>query len=116
MANIRGLSYPLQIVNGGLKTSTDLDLIRESIYSVIDTIPSERVLQYVYGTPNLIFDAVPSFSVTLEIIRQALQTQIPDVSSFEVTGDIDEEGIGTVQINWTIDDLPQVPIQYQLTI
>lgn len=116
MPNTRGLTYPLQIVNGGLKTSTDIDLLREAIYSVLETVPSERVMQYTYGTPQLVFDAISSFNVVLEIIRQALETQIPEVSRFEVLGDIDDEGVGRVTINWAVGELPQVPIQYQLTI
>lgn len=116
LANIRGLSYPLRLINGGLAVSTDLNLIKESIFSVLETIPSERVMQYPYGTPHLVFDTVPTFGVVLEIIRQALETQIPEVTRFEILGDIDEEGVGRVTINWEVDSLPQVPIQYQLTI
>lgn len=116
LANIRGLSYPLRLINGGLAVSTDLDLIKESIFSVLETIPSERVMQYTYGTPHLVFDSVPSFGVVLETIRQALESQIPEVDRFDISGNIDEDGIGRVEILWTVNDLPQVPIQYQLTI
>lgn len=116
IANIRGLSYPLRLINGGLATSTDLDLIKESIFSVLETIPSERVMQYTYGTPHLVFDAVRDFTIVLEIIRQALESQIPEVDRFDISGNLDEEGVGRVEIQWTVEDLPQVPIQYQLTI
>lgn len=116
MPNIRGISYPLAIANGALKVSTDIDLLRESIYSVLETVPSERVLNYTYGTPNIIFDAVPSFPVILELIRQSLETQIFGVDEFNVTGDIDDEGVGRVKIEWSVEDLPQPPIQYQLAL
>ena len=49
MAQKRGLTYPLQIVNGRLAVSTDLALVEEQIVSVLETRPFERVMRSDYG-------------------------------------------------------------------
>jgi hypothetical protein len=114
MAIKRGIRYPLQIVNGSLAVSTDFDLLREAIFSVLETRPLERVLALSYGTPSYIFDTIRDPGVICEQIRISLATQIPGVDSFSVTGSIAEDGVMDVQVKWTVDSIEQPPIGYRL--
>jgi hypothetical protein len=113
MPLIRGFAYPLTLENGGLKTSTDLDLIRESIYSVLETRPFERVMRSRYGTADLVFDAYASAGVIAERVRQSLELQIRE-ASFEVLGTLLDSGEASLEIRWSVATLPQPAIRYKL--
>ena len=115
MALRRGFSYPFQVESGGLKLSEDLDLIREAIHQVIETIPTERVMQPNYGTPDYVFTATP-LPVVIERIRISLETQIQEVSDFEITGTIDDNGTISLSIGWFVDGIPQPPVLYRLAV
>ncbi len=110
----RGISYPLTIINGGLAVSTDFDLIKEAIFSVLETRIFERVMRPQFGTPSFIFETIQDPNVICEQIRISLVTQIPEVESFNVTGSISEDGIMQVQIFWGVDGIDQPPIGYRL--
>lgn len=112
----KGISYPLQLVNGGLKTSTDFDLIREAIASILETRLGERIMRLEFGTPSYIFESVQKPEVICEQIRIALVTQISEVDSFQVGGEINEDGVMQVRILWTVESIQQPPIQYQLIL
>jgi hypothetical protein len=115
IAILRDLAYPLRIVDGGLATATDADLVRDSILSVLETRPFERIMRPQYGTSNLAFEAHPNPSVVAERIRQALELQITD-ATFEVLGQVNEDGSYLLTINWQLASLPQPAIQYRLVI
>ncbi|HEY9735485.1 MAG TPA: hypothetical protein V6D06_04355 [Trichocoleus sp.] len=115
MATVRGLSYPLTLQNGGLQTSTDLSLILQAIYSVLETRPYERIMRPRYGTSDLAFVAHPSPAVIAERTRQALELQIAGVS-FTTTGSIDENGAYTLTVDWAVNEIQQPPIRYALTL
>ena len=111
----RGLRYPIQLINGGLAVSTDFDLIKEAIFSVLETRLGERIMRVAsYGTPSYIFETIQDPNVICEQIRISLATQIPEVESFNVTGAINEDGVMNVRIEWTADSIDQPPIQYRL--
>ena len=112
---IRGVSYPLKIVNGNLSLSTDIDLVKESIFSVLETRPFERIMRPAYGTPDMVFDAISSHEYVLHQIRMSLETQIEDVS-FDVSGEIEDTGEMNVTVEWSIDNIPQPPIEYKLQV
>jgi hypothetical protein len=111
----RGLSYPLALSDGGLSVSTDLDLIRQAICSVLETRPFERIMRPRYGLSDLTFEAHPNPSIIAERVRQALEVQIADVD-FVVTGTIEESGAYTLSVQWAVDELPQPPIEYRLIL
>jgi phage baseplate assembly protein W len=115
MAIKRGFTYPLQIENGTLMLSEDLDLVREAIYSVLETRYYERVMRPSYGTPDYIFTAVYSSAVICDQVYQALDTQIPDVTSWKVDGAIDDTGTFVMTIDYMVDNIPQPPVIYRLT-
>lgn len=115
MALRRGYSYPFQIEGGSLKLSEDLDLTREAIQQVLETIPLERVMRANYGTPDYVFSATP-LPVIIERIRISLETQIPEVASFEITGSINDDGTVSLSIGWYVADVLQPPILYRLTV
>ena len=113
MATIRSLTYPLTVVNGTLGVATDFDVIKQNIFSVLETRPGERVMQYTYGTPDFVFDAATSASVVAERVRISLESQIPE-AGFEVYGDVNEDGTVSLTVEWSIGDIPQPPINYRL--
>lgn len=114
MAIQRGIRYPLTLSNGGLAVSEDIDLVKEAIFSVLETRPGERIMRFSYGTYDYIFDTVKDPGVICEQIRISLRTQIPEIDQLEVTGKIDESGVMQVQILWGVNGIPQPPIGYQL--
>ncbi|MBW4670429.1 MAG: GPW/gp25 family protein [Cyanomargarita calcarea GSE-NOS-MK-12-04C] len=110
---LRGLAYPLQISNGSLKLSEDLDCIRDAIFTVLEVRPGELVMRQQFGCPDFVFDAVQHPQAVLSRIKVALEEQIPDVE-FEVTGNVEESGVFNVRIEWSIDEIPQPPISLNL--
>ncbi|HEY9835444.1 MAG TPA: GPW/gp25 family protein [Vampirovibrionales bacterium] len=110
----RGFAYPLKAEDGGLKLSEDLDLIRESIFEVLETRWFERVMRPSYGIPEYVFTAVQNVDVVAEQIRQALETQVRDVDSFRVTGEITDDGVMRLDIDYTISKVSQPSIRYLL--
>jgi hypothetical protein len=113
MTKLRGLAYPLQVKNGSLKLSEDLDTVRDAIFGVLETRPGERIMRGRFGCPDFIFDAVAHPQVVLSRIQVALEEQISDVD-FEVNGDIDEDGAFNVRISWSVGEVPQPPISLVL--
>jgi len=109
MAIVTSLSYPLQIKDGGLQVSSDVDVIRESIYSVLETRPYERVMRPNYGTPDFIFDSYNNNRIVAELTRIQLERQLPGVD-FEVTGTIDDTGTARLTIQWAVSDVSQTAI------
>lgn len=115
MALRRGFSYPFQIESGSLKLSEDFDLIKEAIDQVLSTVPTERVMQPNYGTPDYVFTATP-LPVIIERIRISLEVQIPEVSDFEIRGTIGDDGTISLSIGWFVDGIPQPPVLYRLAV
>lgn len=113
MTKLRGLAYPLQVFNGSLKLSEDFDTIRDAIFGVLETRPTERIMRPSFGCPDFIFDAVAQPQVVLSRIQVALEEQIPDVS-FGVTGSIQEDGGFSVRVEWSVGEVPQPPISLVL--
>lgn len=113
MATLRTLAYPLAVKNGSLALSEDFDTIRDAIFSVLECRPGERVMKPRFGSPDFVFDAVQHPQAVLSRIQTALEEQIPDVE-FAVGGNVLDDGAFNVQINWSVEQVPQVPIQFLL--
>ena len=113
MTEIRGIAYPLTIVNGTLTTAVDVDLLRGHIFSVLDTEVGERIMNPGYGSPDFLLNAVPEIHLVAQFLRQALERSIPEVN-FEVSGSIGDDGAGILTVLWSIDGQLQPPLQFQL--
>lgn len=112
MANLRGIAYPLAIANGSLVLATDTDLIKGHIISVLETEPLERVMRPGYGTPDFLFNAVQDIHLIAQYVRQALEREI--AATFEVTGSLDDSGAGVLSVLWSVDGVPQPPLNFEL--
>jgi hypothetical protein len=115
MPTIRSLKYPLTLsATGGLEVSEDFEVYRNAIFQILETMPYERVMQPTYGTPNYVFSTVSAVGVITERIRISLTTQLPAVG-FDVSGTVSDDGVVTVAIGWTLNNIPQVEIRYRIS-
>lgn len=108
----RGISYPLTVSLGGLRISEDVQLIREQIFSYLETMRRERVMQPRYGRADEIFDPIVQ-GVTANAIQDGLTREIP-VAKFEVGSLTDPNGILVLEVGWSVDGIPQAPIGFTL--
>lgn len=115
MPQIRGLSYPLQVKNGSLKTSEDALSIRDQIMSVLETRPFERVMAADYGTPDQIFDTLNPQLVNSRV-KYSIEKEVPGLTSLTVLGDwsLSEEGMYILKVIYGVDGVLQPPIQLGL--
>ena len=65
--SIRGLTYPLTIVNGNLSTSVDYAVISQQVRSVVETRYYERVMRSNYGIADQILDVMNPGQVNSEL-------------------------------------------------
>ena len=54
--SIRGITYPLQVLNGNLQTSVDFALITQQIRSIVETRYFERVMRAEYGIGDYVLE------------------------------------------------------------
>lgn len=115
MALIKGIAYPLQIdpIQGNLVVKEDEALIKDHIFSVLETRPLERVMRPAYGTPEYIFDTVQSMTAIARKVENKLRESIPQ-AEFRVTGKLGTEGEGTLTIYWAVNRIGQQPIEINL--
>lgn len=66
---MRGLSYPLKVVNGSIQLSSEDVYIRDQVQSYVETLPGERVFWRDYGCSLEVFEA---FSGDISKIINAL--------------------------------------------
>lgn len=112
----RGLTFPLQLDgNGNLAVSTDYDLVREHIVSVIQTRPFERVMRLDYGLPDQTFRVVQPEIIDAKIAA-AVEKEVTEVEDLRVFGTwlASEDGIYQVSIYYTLDGVPQPPLELSL--
>ena len=114
--SIRGLTYPLTIVNGNLGVSTDLALIQQQIRSVIETRYYERVMRADYGIGDYVLEVMNP-----GLINSAIQTAISDnvsnLSALSVRGDWQtsgESGLYKILIEYEVNGIPQPPLRFTL--
>lgn len=113
MPAIRGIAYPLSITNGGLTVATDIDLIKQQIWSCIETVRYERVMQPQYGSTLQVFDGVSNAAIVASQLQSELKSQIRDVD-FNVSADYAETGVLSISIGWSVNGTPQPAIVYNL--
>lgn len=114
--SIRGLSYPLTIVNGNLATSVDYSLISQQIRSVVETRYYERVMRADYGVADNIMDVLNPGQINSEF-QASISANVRGLSSLSVTGDWrseGEDGIYHLYIQYSVNGVPQPPLQFTL--
>jgi hypothetical protein len=117
MAEIRGLAYPLQSSNGNLLTSSDLACLEDQIISVIETRPRERVMRGDYGFDADIFGTLEPNAINARLYA-SITSQVKGVSDVEVSGGIagQSDGLYAVMIKYTVNGIPQPPLNLTLNI
>lgn len=114
---IRGVSFPLQVTeDGSLKTSEDVDLLRDRIFHHLYTEQRERIMRPAFGIPDYAFETRASFIPIYESIRSTLTTQIKGVDSFEVSGQFFPPATLQLQIDWMVSGFPQEPLGFELAL
>ncbi len=111
----RGITYPLNIIDGNLAVSTDLDLVREHIISVLQTRPFERVMRLDYGTPDEVFSVIQPEIIDAKI-SSAIEREVTELSDLRVQGEWynGEDGFYNVDIYYTVAGKPQPPLSLTL--
>lgn len=114
MAINRGISYPLTIAAGNLATSIDVDLIKEQIFSWLETNYRERVMRPVYGMRDMIFSPIIPGTIAA-YVETGLNQNITD-TNFIVGADVYQSGEVALEIRWSYRGQLQPPIEYQLKV
>lgn len=117
MVQKRGLTYPLQIVNGKLGLSEDLALVEDQIVSVLETRPGERVMRADYGFDPKIFSTLEPNAINARILF-AIEQQVPDVTNVEVDGGVStaDNGVYLAVIKYSVDGVPVPPLTLSLNM
>jgi hypothetical protein len=113
---IRGISYPLSVVNGNLATSTDYALVTQQIRSVLETRYYERVMRASYGIGDYVLEVLDPGQINSAIQYSILQN-VEGLSELSVQGDWitgGDDGIYKVVINYAVNGATQAPLNYTL--
>lgn len=114
--NVRGLTYPLTVVNGNLSTSTDFALVTQQIRSVLETRYYERVMRADYGIGDYVLEVIDPGQINSAIQYSILQN-IAGLNELSVLGDWvteGEDGVYKVFINYTVGGVPQPSLTFTL--
>jgi hypothetical protein len=114
--NVRGLTYPLTVVNGNLSTSTDFSLVTQQIRSVLETRYYERVMRADYGIGDYVLEVMDPGQINSAIQYSILQN-VEGLNELSVLGDWiteGDDGIYKVVINYTVGGVPQPPLTFSL--
>jgi hypothetical protein len=113
---IRGISYPLSVVNGNLATSTDYALVTQQIRSVLETRYYERVMRASYGIGDYVLEILDPGQINSAIQYSILQN-VEGLSELSVQGDWitgGDDGVYKVVINYAVNGMMQAPLNYTL--
>ena len=107
---LTGISYPFELDgSGGLKISSDENLIATHIISMLETEPGESPMRPNYGIPGNLFEAEQNFAGYAASVRRLLTREIPQ-ARFEVVGELDDSGNAQLEIEWTVEGVFQEPL------
>jgi hypothetical protein len=115
-ASIRGISYPLRVVNGNLSVGTDYNLVTQQIRSVIETRYYERVMRADYGIGDYVLEILDPAQIN-SAIQYSIYQNVPSVTELTVTGDWKsqgDDGLYRVAIQYSVDGVPQPPLNFTL--
>lgn len=114
--SIRGIAYPLEVVNGSLATRTDYGIVTQQIKSILETRYYERVMRADYGIGDYVLEILDPAQIN-SAIQSAIWQYVQGLSSLEVTGDWQtggENGLYIVLINYEVDGVPQPALNFTL--
>ena len=117
MPFIRGLAYPLVVVDGQLKLTTDLNVVEQNIIEILETRPTERVMRATYGFDPKIFNTLEPNAINARIHRAVIE-EVKAVSHLEVTGRVDTLDTGTynVTLKYSVQGVPAPPLNLSLSM
>lgn len=113
---VRGLTYPLTVVNGNLATSVDYATVTQQIRSVVETRYYERVMRAEYGIGDYVLEILDPGQINSAIQYSILQN-VTGLSDLSVTGDWKtggDDGLYRVFIQYSINGQPQPPLNFTL--
>jgi len=113
---VRGLTYPLTVVNGNLSTSVDYGLITQQIRSVIETRYYERVMRADYGIGDYVLEVLDPGQINSAIQYSILQN-VSGISDLSVQGDWKtqgDDGLYRIFIQYSVNGEPQAPLNFTL--
>jgi hypothetical protein len=114
--NIRGISYPLTVLNGNLATSTDYALVTQQIRSVVETRYFERVMRAEYGIGDYVLEVLDPGQINSAIQYSILQN-VAGLTNLSVTGDWSlsgDDGLYIIFIEYAVNGVPQPPLNFTL--
>ena len=114
--SIRGLTYPLTVVNGNLSTSVDYADITQQIRSVLETRFFERVMRAEYGIGDYVLEILDPGQINSAIQYSILQN-VAGLSELSVSGDWStsgDDGLYRVFIQYAVNGVPQPPLNFAL--
>ena len=114
--SIRGITYPLTVVNGNLATSTDYDLVTQQIRSVIETRYYERVMRAEYGIGDYVMEILDP-SVICSAVQYSILQNVEGLTDLSVLGDWKtggEDGLFILAITYAVNGVPQPPLTFTL--
>ena len=114
--SIRGISYPLRVLNGNLSTSVDFALITQQIRSIVETRYFERVMRAEYGIGDYVLEVLDPGLINSSIQYSILQN-VTNLSDLSVTGDWitnGDDGLYSVFIQYSVNGTPQPPLRFSL--
>lgn len=115
--SLRGIAYPLKVVNGNLAISENYDLITQQIRSVIETRFYERVMRADYGVGDHTLDIIDPGLINSEF-QTSILANVNNLTSLSVKGDWlsqGEDGLYKVMIEYAIEGVPQPPLNFSLS-
>lgn len=114
--SIRGIAYPLTVVNGNLATSTDYNLVSQQIRSVLETRYYERVMRAEYGIGDYVLEILDPGQINSAIQYSILQN-VSGLTDLAVSGDWEtqgDNGLYRVFIQYAVNGVPQPPLNFTL--
>ena len=114
--SIRGITYPLTVENGNLTTSVDYALTTQQIRSVVETRYFERVMRAEYGIGDYVLEIIDPGQINSAIQFSILQN-VAGLTDLSITGDwqtAGDDGIYRVFIVYSVNGVPQPPLQFAL--
>jgi hypothetical protein len=114
--SIRGISYPLNVLNGNLQTSVDFALITQQIRSIVETRYFERVMRADYGIGDYVLEILDPGQINSAIQYSILQN-VNNLSELSVSGDWvtnGDDGIFRVYIQYAVNGVPQPALSFSL--
>lgn len=113
---VRGITYPLTVVNGNLATSTDYATVTQQIRSVLETRYYERVMRAEYGIGDYTLEILDPGQINSAIQYSILQN-VTGLTDISVTGDWrtnGDDGLYRVFIQYSVNGQPQPPLNFTL--